>query len=112
MLAAAGSAAAATALLIFLTASPAQAHNTYVYHGADFMSIGYSSSSGHYGASVCDQSNDGRGAIGIIWLNNGTSRTVSDSYGGGCATYYTYTALITHFQLCKVGGSCSARLRA
>jgi hypothetical protein len=72
------------------------------------MSVAYSAAAGHYGTSVCDQTNDGTSAIGTIWKNDGTSQQVIDAYGGGCTTYYPPVAKITQFMLCKLGGPCSA----
>ncbi|HEX6683009.1 MAG TPA: hypothetical protein VF062_09455 [Candidatus Limnocylindrales bacterium] len=86
----------ATLLTLALTATAAQAHYTYVYNGADLMSV----SSDHQRTSVCDRTSDGKWAMGWVRTSAGQELGFS-SPTHTCWTADPGAALIRSFRLCK-----------
>jgi hypothetical protein len=97
-------AATLTALtMLALTAAPAQAHYTYIYHGSDFASV----SSDHLRVSACDRENDGHLVYADVLLSNGVRTRVWDGYDSVCSTR-SFSSTVRQFRLCEEGVSCTA----
>lgn len=90
--------ALAAAVALIVSATPAQAHYTYVYHGSDLASV----SSDHYHVSVCDREADGHAVYGEFINIDGLKITVWDYYPGDqvCETANDLVT-IESFRLCE-----------
>ena len=97
---------AATPMMIALTASPAAAHYTYVYHGSDLATV----SSDHNRTSLCDMENDGNPVMAYYIYSGGrmTSYTIATYLGCGTRSIPG----ISQFQLCEQGEGCTPWKRA
>jgi hypothetical protein len=90
-------------ILLALTAVPAQAHYTYIYHGSDFAAV----SSNHLQVSVCDRENDNHRVYADLLHSNGSRTQVWDRFDSVCATMSFFTT-IRQYRLCEEMVSCTA----
>jgi hypothetical protein len=95
--------------VLALSATPAQAHYNYVYHGTDLASV----SSDHLRVSVCDQEADGH----VVWVETRTrgftARLHDRTTNRRCETMILPTGYpAQQFRLCEQSAGCTPWQRA